>query len=106
MVRYQFVQDEDVPADPFCDHNHPKTITFEDVSAASFRIASGIRKTPCSMSHMSKLFNMELYFKKEQMQVSKLTFTCISKSFGLGEDLSIIGVVLIGHSVVTLLSPF
>jgi len=58
----------DVPTDPFCDANHPKTITFEDVSAASFRIASGIRKTPCSQSHLSKFFNMELYFKKEQMQ--------------------------------------
>jgi len=60
--------DEDVPADPYCDEHHPKRITFEDVSAASFRIASGIRKTPCSQSHLSKIFNMELYFKKEQMQ--------------------------------------
>ena len=79
MVRFPFFQVEEVPPDPFCDHSNPKTITFEDVSAASFRIASGIRKTPCSMSHMSKLFNMELYFKKEQMQVSKLTFAFFEK---------------------------
>ena len=65
-----FLLYQDVPADPYCDEHHPKRITFEDVSAASFRIASGIRKTPCSQSHLSKIFNMELYFKKEQMQVS------------------------------------
>jgi len=59
---------DNVPEDPFCDPKHPKTITFEDVSAASFRIASGIRKTPCSRSHLSKFFNMDLFFKKEQMQ--------------------------------------
>lgn len=33
--------------DPMCDKEHPQKITFEDVSAASFRIQSGIVKTPC-----------------------------------------------------------
>lgn len=57
-----------VPEDPYCQADNPKRITFEDVSAASFRVANGIRKTPCSMSHLSKAFKMDLFFKKEQMQ--------------------------------------
>lgn len=33
--------------DPMCDKEHPQKISFEDVSAAAYRIQSGIVKTPC-----------------------------------------------------------
>lgn len=33
-----------------CDQDNPQKISFEDVSAAAFRIQSGIVKTPCVVS--------------------------------------------------------
>jgi len=46
----------------------PTIVTFQDVSAASFRIVNAIQRTPCILSHLSEMFNMNLYFKMEQMQ--------------------------------------
>ncbi|XP_065183163.1 L-threonine ammonia-lyase-like [Sycon ciliatum] len=43
-------------------------VTFEEVSAASFRIREGINRTPCDRSHMSALTGMEIFFKKEYQQ--------------------------------------
>jgi len=40
--------DEDLK-DPFCDPDHPVVVTFQDVSAAAFRIQGGIEKTPCNV---------------------------------------------------------
>jgi len=56
-----------VPAlkDPWCDPEHPRVISFHDVSAASFKIKSGILHTPCTRSHMSDITDMEIYFKKD-----------------------------------------
>lgn len=54
--------------DPFCDPDHPVVVTFQDVSAAAFKIQGGIDKTPCKRSNMSALTKMELYFKKDFMQ--------------------------------------
>ena len=34
-------------ADPFCDENNPKIITFQDVCQAAFMIKGGIDVTPC-----------------------------------------------------------
>ena len=48
----------------------PTIVTFQDVSAASFRIVHTIQKTPCLLSHLSEMFQMNLYLKMEQMQVS------------------------------------
>ncbi|KAF7221448.1 L-threonine ammonia-lyase isoform X1 [Nothobranchius furzeri] len=42
-------------------------LRFEDISAASFRIQSGIQKTPCTYSRLSKLYGMEIYLKKEHL---------------------------------------
>ena len=47
--------------DPMCDKDHPQRISFEDVSAAAFRIKSGIIKTPCVVSIFFYKFNV--YFK-------------------------------------------
>ena len=37
--------------DPFCDADHPVVVTFQDVSAAAFKIQGGIDRTPCKVSH-------------------------------------------------------
>ncbi|BFZ16538.1 hypothetical protein BsWGS_19576 [Bradybaena similaris] len=59
--------DEVIP-DPYCDQEHPVVITFNDVSAAAFKIKGGIEKTPCTLSQMSKQYDMNLYFKKDFLQ--------------------------------------
>ncbi|XP_071550574.1 uncharacterized protein [Panulirus ornatus] len=56
---------DDVLTDPWCDPKNPRTITFQDVSAAAFKIKSGIMNTPCTRSHMSSFTDMEIFFKKE-----------------------------------------
>jgi threonine dehydratase len=43
-------------------------ISFEDVTAASFRIKDGIVRTVCERSQLSGITGMDLYFKKEFMQ--------------------------------------
>ncbi|XP_023934762.2 L-threonine ammonia-lyase [Bicyclus anynana] len=57
-----------VEFDPMCDKEHPQRISFEDVSAASFRIQSGITKTPCVKSHMSSKYGMDIYLKNDFLQ--------------------------------------
>ncbi|XP_026743300.1 uncharacterized protein LOC113504976 isoform X2 [Trichoplusia ni] len=54
--------------DPMCDKEKPQRISFEDVSAAAFRIQSEIVKTPCVKSHMSTTFGMEIYLKNDFLQ--------------------------------------
>ncbi|EDO47936.1 predicted protein, partial [Nematostella vectensis] len=46
----------------------PIEVCFEDVSAASFRIKSGVKRTPCEKSKLSDAVDMKLYFKKEYLQ--------------------------------------
>ncbi|XP_041969462.1 L-threonine ammonia-lyase-like [Aricia agestis] len=57
-----------VEFDPMCDKENPQKISFEDVSAAAYRIQSGIVKTPCVKSHMSTTFGMEIYLKNDFLQ--------------------------------------
>ncbi|EYC10003.1 hypothetical protein Y032_0058g2936 [Ancylostoma ceylanicum] len=60
-----------LPTDPACDPDHPVKITFSDVSSAAFNIKNGVLRTPCNKSaNLSKLLDMELYFKKEYLQVT------------------------------------
>ncbi|PIO65773.1 ACT domain protein [Teladorsagia circumcincta] len=60
-----------LPSDPDCDPDHPKKITFSDISSAAFNIKNGILRTPCSKSsNLSRMLNMELYFKKEYLQAT------------------------------------
>ncbi|XP_068618936.1 L-threonine ammonia-lyase [Battus philenor] len=54
--------------DPMCDKENPQKISFEDVSAAAFRIQSGIVKTPCVKSHMSSIYGMDIYLKNDFLQ--------------------------------------
>ncbi|KAL6735653.1 hypothetical protein Aduo_006071 [Ancylostoma duodenale] len=77
-----------LPSDPACDPDHPKKITFSDVSSAAFNIKNGVLRTPCNKSaNLSKLLEMELYFKKEYLQVTgsfkergaRYAFTRLSK---------------------------
>ncbi|XP_075790878.1 L-threonine ammonia-lyase-like isoform X3 [Pelodiscus sinensis] len=52
------------PSRPTCN----KLIRFEDISAAAFKIQSGVQKTPCMYSRLSKQYGMEIYLKKEFLQ--------------------------------------
>ncbi|KJH40584.1 pyridoxal-phosphate dependent protein [Dictyocaulus viviparus] len=57
--------------DPDCDPDHPRKIAFSDISSAAFNIKNGVVRTPCSKSiNLSKMLDLELYFKKEYMQVT------------------------------------
>ncbi|CAB3245685.1 unnamed protein product [Arctia plantaginis] len=57
-----------VEYDPMCDKENPQKISFEDVSAAAYRIQSEIVKTPCVKSHMSATFGMKIYLKNDFLQ--------------------------------------
>eukprot|EP00794_Sanderia_malayensis_P009006 gene9006-9968_t len=49
----------------------PINISFEDVSAAAYRIKNGIRRTPCEKSmRLSDLLKMDAFLKKDFMQVT------------------------------------
>ncbi|XP_065065823.1 L-threonine ammonia-lyase-like [Rhopilema esculentum] len=51
--------------------NDPITVTFEDISAAAYRIKSGIRKTACEKSiRLSEALGMEVFLKRDYMQVT------------------------------------
>ena len=41
---------DDSILDPSCDPNHPIKITFNDVTAAAFKIKGGVERTPCNVS--------------------------------------------------------
>ncbi|XP_071987075.1 L-threonine ammonia-lyase-like isoform X2 [Engystomops pustulosus] len=43
-------------------------LRFEDISAAAFKIQSGVQKTPCMYSRLSKQYGVDLYLKKEYLQ--------------------------------------
>ena len=45
-------QPNDVPDDPWCDDMNPKTVGFESISAAAYKIKSGIVRTPCDVSQV------------------------------------------------------
>ncbi|XP_022105448.1 uncharacterized protein LOC110987217 [Acanthaster planci] len=51
--------------DETCDPDNPIVVKFQDVSAAAYKIKSGIHRTPCQKSQISSLVGMELFFKKE-----------------------------------------
>ncbi|CAB3403907.1 unnamed protein product [Caenorhabditis bovis] len=65
---------DDVPPtyfDPDCDPENPKKVTFSEISSAAFNIKEGVQRSPCTKSlQLSNMFNMNLYFKKEYLQVT------------------------------------
>lgn len=40
---------DEVVSDPYCDMDHPTAITFNEISAAAYKIRGGLEKTPCSV---------------------------------------------------------
>ncbi|KAK4475615.1 hypothetical protein MN116_000889 [Schistosoma mekongi] len=77
MEREQLVTDIPLPnledpdtVDLNSDPENPRVITFEEVKAACERIADGILCTPCKWSHLSPAHNMDIYLKKEFLQVT------------------------------------
>lgn len=54
--------------DPWCDPEKPRTVQFQDISAAAFKIKSGIMMTPCTRSHLSNMTGVQLFFKKDFLQ--------------------------------------
>jgi len=62
------IYDGEEITDPWCDPENPRVIRFEDISAAAYRIRTGIQTTACDLSHMCDELDMNLYFKKDYMQ--------------------------------------
>lgn len=72
------------PFDEACDPANPRSVKFQDVSAAAYKIRGGIVRTPCTVglckldnivvlqysSRLSIMMGMDLYFKKEFLQVT------------------------------------
>ncbi|CAI2340924.1 unnamed protein product [Caenorhabditis sp. 36 PRJEB53466] len=57
--------------DPDCDPENPKKVTFSEISSAAFNIKNGVQRTPCVRSlQLSTKFEMDLFFKKEYLQVT------------------------------------
>ena len=43
-------EDESIQKDETCDPDNPRVSTFQEISAAAYRIRSGILRTPCTVS--------------------------------------------------------
>ncbi|CAK9813422.1 L-threonine ammonia-lyase [Anthophora quadrimaculata] len=56
--------------DPFCVEENPHKITFEDISSAAFKIKGGIINTPCVKSRLSDMIGIDLYLKKDFLQIT------------------------------------
>ncbi|KAM3960493.1 L-threonine ammonia-lyase-like [Aphomia sociella] len=59
---------DDVEFDEYCDPSNPRKIKYDDILAASRRIAGAVTRTPCTKAHMSERLGMEIYLKQEFMQ--------------------------------------
>ena len=63
-------EDEEEMIDNFCDPNSPKVLSFQDVSAAAYKIKSGIQHTPCTVSY--SIACMRMVFKQKVFTVFNL----------------------------------
>ena len=61
--------DDEEIKDFWCDPENPRTLKFEEVSAAAYMVRDGVVMTPCDRSHMNSELGLEMYFKKDYMQV-------------------------------------
>jgi hypothetical protein len=50
MYILSVVEDDAPQFDAACDPAHPKTVKFQDISAAAYKIKGGIVRTPCTVS--------------------------------------------------------
>ncbi|XP_006621911.1 uncharacterized protein LOC102681649 [Apis dorsata] len=62
--------DEEELNDPYCVEDNPQRVTFEDVTSAAFKIKCGIINTPCVKSRLSDTIGVDLYLKKDFLQVT------------------------------------
>merc|ERR1719347_425146 len=60
--------DDEEIKDFWCDPENPRTLKFEEVSAAAYMVRDGVVMTPCDRSHMNSELGLEMYFKKDYMQ--------------------------------------
>ena len=60
--------DEEEIKDFWCDPENPRSLRFEEVSAAAYMVRDGIVMTPCDPSHMNAELGLDMYFKKDYMQ--------------------------------------
>ena len=56
--------------DIYCNPEEPVVVSGERILDATHRIKSGIIRTPCNYSKMSPALNMELYLKKDYLQMT------------------------------------
>ncbi|XP_041475589.1 L-threonine dehydratase catabolic TdcB-like [Lytechinus variegatus] len=61
---------EEYQHDPTCDPDNPIQVKFQDVSAAAYKIKSGVFRSPCSKSNLSTMVGMDLYLKKDYLQTT------------------------------------
>ncbi|GJQ81219.1 hypothetical protein Trydic_g20438 [Trypoxylus dichotomus] len=54
--------------DPFCNPDKPVCIPFEKVALAYVLIRDHVKKTPCELSHLSKITGINIYLKLEFTQ--------------------------------------
>lgn len=53
------------------ESDQPVIVSFEDITAAAYRIKNGTRSTPCTKSHrLSEMLGMEVFLKRDYMQVT------------------------------------
>ena len=60
--------EEEEIKDFWCDPENPRSLKFEEVSAAAYMIRDGVIMTPCDASHMNAELDLDMYFKKDYMQ--------------------------------------
>ncbi|XP_043793414.1 L-threonine ammonia-lyase-like [Apis laboriosa] len=65
----QQVKEEDL-IDPYCVEDNPQTIPFKNVTSAAFKIKYDIVNTPCVKSRLSDTIGVDLYLKKDFLQVT------------------------------------
>ena len=56
--------------DKYCDPANPIIVRGEQILDATHRIKPGIIRTPCNYSKMSRTLGLDLYLKKDYLQVT------------------------------------
>ncbi|XP_067323069.1 L-threonine ammonia-lyase-like isoform X3 [Anolis sagrei] len=64
----ELLRDSVIRPDRISQPDYNKSIRFEDISAAAFKIQCGVQKTPCMYSRLSKQYGVDIYLKKEYLQ--------------------------------------
>ncbi|KAH0624322.1 hypothetical protein JD844_031684 [Phrynosoma platyrhinos] len=64
----ELLKDSVIPPDKISQPAYNKSIRFEDISAAAFKIQCEVQKTPCMYSRLSKQYGVDIYLKKEYLQ--------------------------------------